>query len=122
VCVCVCVCLCVCVCVYIYIYMYMAEMLKQTLHQQVRLLRVEYAERGNEYGILFIVSLLCEYIHLEYLRIHVMYTVNQAEYIIHNNVVAPQECVNTYSTRRVRLCSADGSTHTRADPFYFHVA
>jgi len=54
--------------------------------------------RGKEYGILFIFSLFCEYIHLEYVRIHVIYKVNQAEYVIHILVVALQEYVNIYST------------------------
>ena len=67
----------------------------QTLH-------VEYAEREKEYGILLISILFCEYVHLEYVRIHVIYRVNQAEYIIHIRVVAPQEYVNIYSTRRVQ--------------------
>jgi len=34
-------------------------------------------------------SLFCEYIHLEYVRIHVIYKVNQAEYAIRILVVAP---------------------------------
>jgi len=42
-------------------------------------LHVEYAEQGRQHGILFIFSLVCEYIHLEYVRIHVIYRVNQAE-------------------------------------------
>jgi len=63
-------------------------------------LHVEYAERGLEYGILFIFSLLCEYIHLEYVRIHGIYRVKQAEHVIHILVVAPQEYMNIYSTRR----------------------
>jgi len=46
-------------------------------------------------------SLFCEYIHLEYVRIHIIYRVNQAEYDINILVVAPHEYVNTYSTRRV---------------------
>jgi len=62
-------------------------------------LHVEYAEREKEYGILFIVNLFCEYIHLEYVRIHSIYRVNQAEYVIHIRVVASQEYVNIYSTR-----------------------
>jgi len=66
------------------------------------ILRVEYAERGEEYGILFIFSLFCDYIQLEYTRIHVMYRDNQAEHGIHILVVAPQEYVNVYSTRRRR--------------------
>ena len=69
-------------------------------------LHVEYAYRGNEYGILFIFSLFCEYRHLEYVRIHAIYRVNQVQYVIHALVVAPQECVNTYSTRRVWSVSA----------------
>jgi len=44
--------------------------------------------------------LFCEYYHLEYVRIHVIYRVNQAEYVIHILVVAPQEYVKLYSTRR----------------------
>jgi len=67
----------------------------------VDVLHVEYAERGNEYGILFIFSLFCEYMHLEYVRIHVIYRVDQAEHGIHVLVIAPQEYVNIYSTRRV---------------------
>jgi len=63
-------------------------------------LHVEYTERGTEYGILFIFSLFCEFSHLQYVRIHVMYSVDQAEYDIHILVVAPQEYVNIYSTRR----------------------
>jgi len=45
-------------------------------------------------------SLFCEYIRLEYVRLHVIYRVNQAEYAIHILVVASQEYVNTFSTRR----------------------
>jgi len=63
-------------------------------------LHVAYAERGKEHGILFIFSLFCEYIILEYVGIHVIYRVNTAEYGIHILVVAPQEYMNIYSTRR----------------------
>jgi len=45
-------------------------------------------------------SLFCQYIRLEYVRIHAIYSVSQAEYGIHILVVAPQD-VNLYSTRRV---------------------
>ena len=62
-------------------------------------LHVEYAEPGKEYGILFIFSSFCEYNRLEYVRVHVIYRVDQAEYGILVLVVAPQEYVNTYSTR-----------------------
>ena len=58
-------------------------------------LHVEYTERGKEYDTLFMLSLFCEYIHLEYARIHDIYGVNQAEYAIHILVVAPHEYVNT---------------------------
>ena len=67
-----------------------------------RPLHVEYAERGQECGILFMCSLFCEYIHLEYGRMHVIYRVNQAEHVIHILVVAPQEYVEIYSTCRAR--------------------
>ena len=61
---------------------------------------VEYAERGQEYGILFIFSLFCKYIHHEYVRIPVRYRVHQAVYVIHILVAASQEYVNADSTRR----------------------
>ena len=60
-------------------------------------LHVEYAERGNEYGTLFIFSLFCEYSHLEYERIHAIYRDSQAEYVIHILVIAPQEYVNIFN-------------------------
>jgi len=76
-----------------------------TVRTTVTNLHVEYEERGTEHGILFIFSLLCEYIHLEYVRIHVIYRVYQAEFVIHILAVAPHEYVNLDSTRRVtKLC------------------
>ena len=36
----------------------------------------------------------------DYVRTHVIYRVNQAEYVIHILAVAPQEYVHIYSTRR----------------------
>jgi len=66
-------------------------------------LHVEYAERGKEYGILFIFSLFYEYIPLEYVRIPVVYRVHQAEYGIHIRVAVSQEYVNTNSTPRTRV-------------------
>jgi len=60
-------------------------------------LHVEYAEWGEEYSILFIFSLFCEYMQ----RIHIIYRVNQVVYVIHFLVVAPQEYVNIYSTSRI---------------------
>ena len=80
-------------------------------------LHVEYAERGKDYGILFIFSLSCEYIQFEHVRIHVIYRGNQAEYGIHILVVAPQEYVNTYSTRRpVTLCAFRTQVHNLVRP------
>ena len=64
-------------------------------------LHVEYAARGKEYAILFTFSLFCEHIHLEYVRVHVIYRVTQAEYGIRIRMAASQEYVNIYSTRRV---------------------
>jgi len=64
-------------------------------------LHVEYAERRRKYGIIFIFILLCEYIHLEYVRVPVIYRVSQAEYVIHIRVAASQEYVSIYSTCRV---------------------
>jgi len=51
-------------------------------------------------SILFIFSLSCRYSHLEYVRIYVIYRVNQVIYVIHILVVATQESVNVYSTPR----------------------
>ena len=59
-----------------------------------------------EYGILFMFNLFCEYIQLEYERIRVIYRVHQAKYGIHILVVAPQEYVNIYSTRRIFLLAS----------------
>jgi len=78
-------------------------------------LRVGYAERGKEYGILFMYSLFCEYAHLGYERVRVIYRVNQAESGIRILVVAPQEYVNIYSTRRGGgrwILSISTGTHT----------
>jgi len=74
-------------------------------------LHLEYAERGKEYGILFIFSLFCEYIHLEYVRIHGIYRGNQAGYVTHIRVVAPQEYVHTYSTHRSAAAYSRHETH-----------
>jgi len=57
-------------------------------------------------------SLFCEYIHLTYVRIHVIYRVNQAEYVSHILVVAPQEYVKIYSTRRFSTPLFCHATHT----------
>jgi len=54
-------------------------------------LHVEHAERGRKYGILFIFNLFCEYINVEYVRVPVIYRVNQVEYGIHILVAASQE-------------------------------
>ena len=58
---------------------------------------------GNRRRYSIHISLFCEYIHLEYVRIHVIYRVYQAEHGIHILVVTPQEYVNIYSTRRQQI-------------------
>jgi len=65
-------------------------------HHHQLTLHVEYAERGQEYGILFLCGLIFEYSHLENVPIHVIYRVRLAEYVIHFLEVAPQEYVNIY--------------------------
>jgi len=86
-------------------------------------LHVEYAERIKVNGILFMFSPFCEYVHLEYVRIHVVYRVNQAEYVIHILMVAPQEYVNLYSTPRAptrtcrkKIVTADASNTRSGRP------
>jgi len=44
---------------------------------------------------------------------HVIYRVNQAGYVIHILLVAPQEYVNIYSTRRVEELSVHLCTYAR---------
>jgi len=63
----------------------------------------------REYGIPFIFSLLCEYVHLEYVRRE-----NQAEYGIHILAIAPQEYVIIYSTRSVSNLGGARSVFTPA--------
>jgi len=46
-------------------------------------------------------SLLCEYSNLEYVGIHVIYRVTQAEYVICIRMAASQEYVKIISTRRI---------------------
>jgi len=50
---------------------------KNPVFQGVILLRGSFY---NPLGILFIFSLFCEYVYLEYVCIHVIYRINQAEY------------------------------------------
>ena len=80
---------------------------------------VEYAERGKEYGILFIVRLFCEYTRLEYKYIPGIYRVNQAEHGIHIPVVAPQVYVkistghtHTHTHRQITTPLTPTHTHT----------
>jgi len=75
----------------------------------------KYARGGINYGILFILSLFHEYSDLEYVQFHVIYRVNQAEYVIHMRVVAPQEYVNIYSTRRAAVLSPTIYIHLSLD-------
>ena len=68
-----------------------------------------YAERSTKYGILFIFNVICEYVNLEHVRIHVIYKATQAEYAARTPMAAPQEYLNTYSTRRRVLLSEVGT-------------
>jgi len=52
----------------------------------------------TKFAILCMFSLFCEYINREYVRIHVIHSVNQAKYAIRIHMAARQEYVNTYST------------------------
>jgi len=69
--------------------------------QNRTVLRAKHAESINKCGILFIVSLFCDYMNLEYVYVHAICRVNQAKYAIRMLVVAPQEYVDTHSTRRL---------------------
>ena len=55
--------------------------------------------------------------NLEYVRMHVICRVNQAEYATRIPMAAPQEYVNTYPTRRVageiEVCLRPGLAFTR---------
>jgi len=54
--------------------------------------------------------------NLEYVRFHVIYRVSQADYAIRTPMAAPQEYMNTYSTRRITSTRA----HTQGiDPSNF---
>jgi len=63
-------------------------------------MHVEYAERRKQSSILFIFRPFYECSHLEYEHVPVECRVQQPEYSIHILAAAPQEYVNTYSTRR----------------------
>ena len=71
----------------------------RVLSAHAPVLYVEYAEQRIKSGILFIFSLFHEYNNLEYVHIHVIYRVDQAEHVIRIRVATSQEYVNTYSTR-----------------------
>jgi len=60
-------------------------------------LHVEYVGERVKYSILFLFSLFYVYSNLEYVHIHGIYRVNQAEYGIRILVAASQECVNCLS-------------------------
>ena len=71
-----------------------------------------------KYGILFIFSLFYEYINLEYVHIHIIYRVNQAEYVTRILAAASQERVkqstgHTHTGHTDRENTPDTGTHTR---------
>jgi len=99
------------------------------LGREVLTLHAEYVKQRTQYVILFIFSLFCEYMHLEYVRMHVLCRVNQAEYAIRILKAAPQEYVNTYSTRRVLTwvgsvgaSGGSGAEGPGVDPRLFNVS
>jgi len=53
-------------------------------------------------------DLFCESINREYVRIYVIYRVNQSKYVIRIRMAASQEYANTYSTRRVAASDPPG--------------
>jgi len=59
--------------------------------------------RNEEKNTVFYSCLACfvNTVTLKYVRVPVIYRVNQARYVIYILVVAPQEYVNIYSTSRV---------------------
>jgi len=61
-------------------------------------LQAEYAGERIQNNILFIFILFYEYSNLEYVHIHVIYRVNQAEYGIRILLAASQEYVKPYLT------------------------
>ena len=59
------------------------------------ILHIEYAGGRIKHNIVFIFSLFYEYSNLEYVHIHGIYWVIQAEYVSRMLVAASQEYVNT---------------------------
>ena len=56
--------------------------------------------------------------YLKYVHVHVIHRVNQADYLIHILVVAPQQYVKIYSTRGSRTsCSPSRITRNSSAPF-----
>ena len=81
-------------------------------------LHAEYSGGGVQYGVLFIFSPFYEYSSLEYEHIHIIYKVNQAEYVIRISVAASQKYVNMCLRRelgrrlncsRLRVTPRDGA-------------
>ena len=61
----------------------------------------EYAKRRKEYSILFILSLFCVHMLLEYVHVSIQHRGIQAEYTTRIPVATLYEYVNTYSPCRV---------------------
>jgi len=74
----------------------------------------------ERHDIIFKFSLFCEYIHLEYERVPVIYSVTQAEYLTHIVVAVWKEYVHTYPTRKMAgLTSTSGTLYTYVYTFIY---
>jgi len=76
------------------------------------MLNTRNEEKNTVLGFIF--SPFAEYIHLEHVRIHVVY--RQAEYGIHIRVVAPQEYAHIYSTPRRKTVVGSGASTPPTPP------
>jgi len=67
-------------------------------------------------------SLFCEHTNLDYVHIHVICRVNQAEYVIRVRVCVIQEYVNTNEQALVRLSNKYNLDASRCQPIHCTMA
>ena len=80
----------------------------------------KYAGGKNKLGYSIQIESLCyEYSNLEYVHVHVINRVNQAEFVTRIIVTASQEYVNTYSTR-MRLALSQTVYNTKGARAHTH--
>ena len=98
VCLCVCVCMCACVCVLVPVcacvcrsVCYVRVDLISSLQDSFGSLPGENAEKEKKTRMLFRCMMVCKFINFEYVRIHVISKVNQAEYAVRILAAEPQE-------------------------------